>query len=297
VVDDDPEKAAEVSAQEGPASAVVDQPSLVEPPTAEPPAEEPSGAASEIATPEPLAEVVDLPQSPAGESPEPAKQDTTSNVSPAPTPPLEQELSVAPGKTLLPDDRPNWITLEPDYSTDTHRLVVSSIPTARRDDTESNLDAPLEEALRNYVCEQFDDEHAGRLLENRLSAAFIRTNLIDDKLSYTAELSTSGGEMYQKWVMVEVTKEQRQQLQTWYREQVQRERILPLGVGVVGLLGLIGLLNLGFRKVSRNKPTIQPLKVAQVDEVVNSPICCSKKSKWGLAFVIAIAIAVAVFSG
>ncbi len=214
----------------------------------------------------------------------------------SPTPPLVQPLSVEPAKSLLPEDRPNWITLEPDYATDTHRFVVSSIPTTHESDVDANLDAPLEEAVRSYVAEQFGDDRAGTLLSSRLSSAFVRANLIDDKKSYTAELTTTSGGMFQKWVMVEVTKEQREELQTWYREQMQRERILPLGLGVAGLLGMVGLLNMVFRRAA-GKASSQPLKLAMVDPVLAKSTCCNTKGSWGIAVAIAIAIAVAIFAG
>jgi hypothetical protein len=242
----------------------------------------------------PLAEVVEISaESSISESSGPAAPQQ-------PTPPLEQPLSVGPVRPLIPEDRPNWIMLEPDYSADIHRFVVSSIPTTRESDVDANLDAPLEEALRSYVAEQFTDDRAGEMLTGRLSAAFIRTNLVDDQLSYTAELSTTSGGMFQKWVMVEVSGEQREQLQTWYREQVQRERILPLGLGVAGLLSVVGLLNVVFRKAAGKTPVqaaAQPLQLAVVEPEATKKACCSKKGRLGLAVAIAIAIAAAIFAG
>lgn len=210
-----------------------------------------------------------------------------------PSAPLEKILSVGPVKSLLPEDRPHWITLEPDYTTATHRLVVSSIPTAHESDIDANLDSPLEEALSNYVVEQFGDLRAGKLLAHKLSAAFIRVNLLNDRKSYTAELSTSSGGMFQKWVMVEISAEQREQLQAWYREQVQRERVMPLGLGVAALLSGIGLLNMVFRKAA-HKAIAQTVKLAAVDQLADKPSRCNPKFKWGLAVAIAIATAAAI---
>jgi hypothetical protein len=256
--------------------------------------DEPLTSTTEPTDPPPLAEVVDISaESSIADSSEPATPQE-------PTPPLEQPLSVGPVRPLIPEDRPNWITLEADYSADIHRFVVASIPTTRESDVDANLDSPLEEALRSYVAEQFADDRAGEMLQSRLSAAFIRTNLVDDQLSYTAELSTTSGGMFQKWVMVEVSGEQREQLQTWYREQVQRERILPLGFGVAGLLSVVGLLNFVFRKAASKtpvQPTAQPLQLAVVEPVASKTACCSKKGKLGLAVAIAIAIAAAIFAG
>ncbi|MFO0944257.1 MAG: hypothetical protein U0930_26405 [Pirellulales bacterium] len=103
--------------------------------------------------------------------------------------PKETQLSVEPGATLLPTDRPAWISQEMDLKSATHRFVVSSFPTARESEVDSNLDACLEEAARSYVSQLLNDDSAGELLDRHLSAlTFVRTNLLDDKTTYLAEL-------------------------------------------------------------------------------------------------------------
>lgn len=211
----------------------------------------------------------------------------------ASVPEVERRLSVEPSNSLLPADRPSWIGSEPDFKSSTHRFVVASIPTAREDEVDINLDASLVEALSSYAIEQLGDDRAGQLLASHLSSAFIRTNYIDDKTSYTAELSTTGGSMYQKWVMVEISPEQQELLKTWYQERIQRERIVPLAVAFVGFLGLVGITNLWFRRSASRNPQAPMMQVIQPAAKGG---CCGKRGGWGYAVAIAIAIAVAAFS-
>ncbi len=205
----------------------------------------------------------------------------------------ERRLSVEPSSSLLPADRPSWIGSEPDFKSSTHRFVVASIPTAREDEVDVNLDASLVEALSSYVVEQLGDDRAGYLLASHLSSAFIRTNYVDDKTSYTAELSTTGGSMYQKWVMVEISPEQQELLKTWYQERIQRERIVPLAVAFVGFLGLVGITNLWFRRSASRNPQAPMMQVIQP---VAKSGCCGKRGGWGYAVAIAVIIAIAAFS-
>lgn len=207
--------------------------------------------------------------------------------------PAERRLSVEPSNSLLPADRPSWIGSEPDFKSATHRFVVASIPTAREDEVDVNLDASLVEAISSYAVDQLGDDRAGQLLASHLSSAFIRTNYVDDKSSYTAELSTTGGSMYQKWVMVEISPEQQDLLKTWYQERIQRERIVPLAVAFVGLLGLVGITNLWFRRSASRNPQAPMMQVIQPAAKTG---CCGKRGGWGYAVAIAIAIAVAAFS-
>ena len=222
-----------------------------------------------------------------GEVTEPQKTGTEA----APT--GERRLSVEPSNSLLPADRPSWIGSEPDFKSSTHRFVVASIPTVREDEVDVNLDASLVEALSGYAVEQLGDDRAGHLLASHLSSAFIRTNYVDDKTSYTAELSTTGGSMYQKWVMVEISPEQQELLKTWYQERIQRERIVPLAVAFVGLLGLVGITNIWFRRSASRNPQAPMMQVIQPAAKGG---CCGKRGGWGYAVAIAVVIAIAAFS-
>lgn len=278
--------------QEGPASSVApEKPRAAEAPTAPVPPEAPVQAV------EPQSASVDAtPLAPTDNAavvtvqdiaPQPTTNDQTSSSS---LQPKETQLSVEPGATLLRADRPAWISNEIDLKSATHRFVVSSFPTARESEIDSNLDLCLEEAARSYANQLLNDEQAGDMLAAHLSSAFVRTNLLDDRTSYLAELSTTGGAMFQKWVMVEVTKEQQEQIRTWYHEQIQRKRLIPLAVGLTGFVVLIGAGNLLFRRSAGKSQQSSMMKV-----VGKSPAatCCGKRGGWGYAFAIVIAIVVA----
>ncbi len=307
----DDQPAQDTPAQDTPAAAPAPEQSpqpAQEPtaPTSPAPAVEPSSSASAVSNSNASAPTV----TPTAEVQTQAQTDQTSAQSPT-TPELapkaesetkpndvvppnqEKQLSVEPGATLLPADRPDWISKELDLKSATHRFVVSSFPTARESDIDSNLDACLEEATSNYVNQLLGDDRAGYLLAAHLSAAFVRTNLLDEKTAYVAELSTTGGAMFQKWVMVEVTKEQQEQIRTWYQERLQRQRIIPLGIGLAGFVAFVGACNLFFRR-SASKSQQSPML-----KVIGNPTtsaCCGKRGGWGYLVAIAVAIGIAAMT-
>jgi hypothetical protein len=212
-----------------------------------------------------------------------------------PTVELEKQLSVRPLSSLLPADRPAWITDEADYSGSTHLLVVASVPTTRESDLDANLNASLEESVRSYIEEQWKDGYASEKLRHKLSAEFIRKNFLDNKHVYVAQLETSSGPMFQKWVRLEITDKQREQLQHWYRERVQRDRLIPVGVLVGGLAGFLGICHLTLRRMASKatdtdqRPEVSPAAVSK------KLACCGKKARFGYLFAIAVAIIVASF--
>jgi hypothetical protein len=160
-------------------------------------------------------------------------------------------LSVEPRtRPLLPANSPAWITAAPDFSSAVHRLPVGSLPTNGPEETDGALDEPLRAALYDYVDSQvIQQPGASERLHEQLSTQYIRRNLIEDPAGYTAELTTSNGAMYQKWVMVSITPEQREQLRAWHREALQRDRLAPLGLGVVAAIGFIGLSHMVLRRM------------------------------------------------
>jgi hypothetical protein len=177
--------------------------------------------------------------------------------------PAVHPLSVEPTRQLLPRDRPEWISAQPDYQSDVHQFVVASIPTSDQSEVEASLDAALVEHLDAYLREMFSQASgAGADLE-QLPSEFIRTNLIDDSKSYLAPIETASGPLYQKWVMVQVTPEQRAYLQGWYGQQIQRKRLVPLGIGLTALLTCIGLSSLILKRHSGQTKEVSPMAQAQ----------------------------------
>lgn len=169
-------------------------------------------------------------------------------------------LSVEPSSQLLPKDRPSWIETDPDTESEVHRFVVASIPTSLKSELDSNLDATLVAAIKNYVNQQFGPD-SDQMLHERLTAAFIQTNLVDENKTYVAEMQTGDGPLFQKWVMIEVTPEQRNQIRLWINQQLQRQRVLPLGLWIGGLLSLVGISHLFLR---RNTSVPDNLKATQI---------------------------------
>lgn len=222
--------------------------------------------------------------------------------------PETHPLSVEPLGQLLPKDHPAWISAEPDLESTTHRFVVQSIPASQVSEAETNLNAPLEEAMRGYLERLLGDSKAGELLKHKVDATFIRRNLLEESNGYVAELQTSVGPMYQKWVMVEVTDKQQEQFRLWYIQDRQRQRATPLGIAVTGIFILIATAHLALRlrsqRVAKTAPLVvhreqnsePPVALAAPGPHNNQPFgkkhCCKGKS--GVLLAIAVAVLIAI---
>lgn len=205
-------------------------------------------------------------------------------------------LSVEPTSQMLPKDRPGWIDSDPDFKSPTHQFIVASIPTAVKSELDSNLDATLVAALKNYLSQQMGED-AGPLLEPRLTPAFIRTNFVDETKSYVAEMATGEGPLFQKWVMVEVTPQQREQLKLWHSEQIQRQRVLPLGLGLAGLLTAIGITHFVLKRRGAQTGNRDAAQSKGLNQALESPPMATRcgrfARRYGLMTVVAVGIAVA----
>lgn len=191
-------------------------------------------------------------------------------------PPKTRVLSVKPGvKPLLPEDHPRWITESPDYKTEIHRMAVGSIPTPSVEDVDHSLDEPLLARMYDYIDQQvLRDANGSTRVQDKVTVKYIWNNLIDDKSGYVAELNTSEGPMYQKWVSVNVSEKQRQQLSQWNSEAIQRERLKPLGLGLLSLFGLVAVTHLALRRRHGSPAAV----VQQPQAIVESQIPAPRKS-------------------
>jgi hypothetical protein len=154
----------------------------------------------------------------------------------------------------------------------------------------------LVEAVQSYVSSLLRDDRAGTLVADRLTPSFIRTNLLDDSKSYVAEMNTSAGPMYQKWVMVEVSPKQQEQITIWYSQTIQRQRVFPLAVAVAGLLSLVGASHLVLRRRSRRIAGDQATQVgwkASLEAVAVAPPV-RRKSFWNRSFAALVAVGIAI---
>ncbi len=211
-----------------------------------------------------------------------------------------RQLSVEPGVVpLYPEDTPAWIHAQPDYSTNRHVLPVASLPVADRSSVDNALDEQLLATMYAYVEEHIVGElGSGHALRDQITVDYIRRNLIDEPLGYVVELQTSTGPMYQKWVQLVVSPEQREQLQVWHEERIQRQRLGPVVAIVGALLAAVG----GFHMLVR-RPGKQDERWARNDRVelpVVSPVAAKPKKpccKFGflpIALLVATPIMIAV---
>lgn len=208
------------------------------------------------------------------------------------------ELSVEPGspsalpgsKPLLPENRPAWVGANPDYSGKNHRLFVGSLPMAKQSEADRGLDEPMMAAFNAYL----DDHLLGSGDASQqlgLDDNFIRRNLINDPIGYMAEITTSEGPMYQKWVTLEVTPAQQKQLKKMHQEAVQLQRIKPLALGLLGLLGFVGVAHMTMKR-KKGVASITPLdgeQLAAVDRPSqHMPAPGRRSSGFGWLFLVAM---------
>ncbi len=189
-------------------------------------------------------------------------------------------LSVEPGiRPLLPADRPAWVGAPTDVSGKNHWLSVGSIPTLHERDADSSLDEPLVEAVRSYIDEYVTHSMASSF-SMPIDAEFIRRNMIDDHAGYVCELGTKHGALWQKWVRVRITPEQRDMFKQWHTEEVQRNRLGPLVCVVTLGLAFVGLTHLLLR--TRHGVTSLP----RVNQAVPAEVRESSKRGWLFAMVL-----------
>ncbi len=184
----------------------------------------------------------------------------------SPAPDAVRELSVEPvleKRPMLPADRPAWVGAPNDTSQRVHRLYVASFTADTREDVEADemLDDPLVAAVQRYLDETlFPGQGA---MDLPITPEFVRSNLLDNSTSYVAAMTTQSGTEYQKWVVLQVTPEQREYFAGQLREHKQRQRMAVLGVGLAGILGLTGLANLAFNRRRRRYPdAVTPITMA-----------------------------------
>lgn len=185
---------------------------------------------------------------------------------PAEPPSEVRELSVEPvleTRPKLPADRPAWVGASNDTSERVHRLYVASFTADNREAVEGDemLDEPMVAAVRRYLDETvFPGEGALKL---PITAEFVRQNLLDKSTSYVAAMTTQSGTEYQKWVVLQVTPDQRAYLGGQLREHKQRERMATLGVVLVSVLIMTGLANvLLVRRRRRYPDSLTPITMA-----------------------------------
>ena len=180
------------------------------------------------------------------------------------------ELSVEPGsqpllpgsRPLLPENRPAWVGADPDYSGKNHRLFVGSLPMAKQSEADRGLDEPMMAAFNAYLDDHLlGDSEASQHLA--LGDDFIRRNLINDPIGFMAEITTSQGPMYQKWVTLEITPAQQKQIKKMHQEAVQLQRIKPIAIGLAGLLGLVGLMHISTKR-KKGVASVTPLDREQL---------------------------------
>ncbi|MCA9193447.1 MAG: hypothetical protein KDB03_16860 [Planctomycetales bacterium] len=172
-----------------------------------------------------------------------------------------RNLSVEPGHySLLPENHPDWVGAPPKLTGEVHELYVGSLPCFEMDELDANLEEALLASIWEYVDGQvLHDSGAAEQLKDKLTVNYVRRNLLEDPNGYVAELNTGGGKMLQRWVKIQVTPEQREQIQVWHREYLQHVRLRPLGIGIACVLLVVGGMRL---MIGRHRgPNVQAVQL------------------------------------
>lgn len=147
------------------------------------------------------------------------------------------ELSVPPfDHREYPEDRPGWLTAEPDTESETHRLVVVTEPCDSEAESKDRLVIGMTAALDGYLAEQFRMVNAERLLSIHEKKTL--EQLV--KRRYQGTLTAGGQTMHEAAAELQITPALRASVRQAWEKSVVRRRLKALGGLVAG--GLVVLL-------------------------------------------------------
>ncbi len=113
------------------------------------------------------------------------------------------------------------------------------------------LDEALVESVNGYLAEYLDvNPRVG------VTAQQIRDELVDPLSGYMMPITTSEGTQYQKWVVLNISKEKQDEFKRLDLQLKQRDRMAVLGLGFAALLGLTGVANRAFTRRKRRYPSL-----------------------------------------
>lgn len=163
------------------------------------------------------------------------------------------ELSVPPlDHKIYPDDRPSWISEDPQLDGQRHRWPVVSVPSLTPEASRESLQMRIQLAVEAYVNQWAGSEQAGEAI--RFDEAYIDAHLVNPSRHYSGVVTTSNGEMYEDATELVFDADFRDEVDRQWREHEVAERLAGLGLlgagGVVLLMGLTSVLKFVNRVVA-----------------------------------------------
>ncbi len=156
--------------------------------------------------------------------------------------------------SLLPADRPAWVAMPDDVSSDVHRICVSSELESTIVATRATLDRALVDQVRRYVDRyQAANGKAVASQLSRLNADWIKNNLADNAPEYEAILERPSGTYHQVWTQLSIDPDDRATIQSWINRLEVRNRAGSIGVLFVGLIGLTSVFHAILKVMSPTK--------------------------------------------
>lgn len=157
------------------------------------------------------------------------------------------ELSVAPMEHLTyPDDRPSWISAQPDLHSDVHTWVVTTSGTDSLEQSAEELDVLLPATVALYI-----KETTGWICDD----VFLDPQWIDDDLvgaRYVGTFTKGDQTLHEIAVQLRFDQASRQRIQKARQNSLVNERIRATGgmfaLGLIGLFCTGGLLGVFSRR-------------------------------------------------
>lgn len=156
--------------------------------------------------------------------------------------------------SLLPADRPAWVAMPDDVSSDVHRISVSSELESTIVATRATLDQSLVDQVRRYIDRYLTAN--GKTVASqlaRLDADWIKKNLADNAPEYEAILERPSGTYHQVWTQLSIDPDDRATIQSWVNRLEVRNRAGSIGVLFVGLIGLTSVFHAILKLTSPTK--------------------------------------------
>jgi hypothetical protein len=156
--------------------------------------------------------------------------------------------------SLLPVDRPSWVAMPDDLSSDVHRISVSSEPESSIEAARATLDQSLVDQVRGYIDRYHPTK--GKAVASQLgqlNADWIKKNLAVNAPEYEAILERPIGTYHQVWTQLSIDADDRATIQSWINRLEARNRAGSIGVLFAGVIGLTSVFHVMLRITSPSK--------------------------------------------